>query len=131
MNNSGKPQFYEIGRRLAEVRFKSQLNQTQMAKRLGVSLKAYSNYEVGLREPPASLIFDMSSQFSVDPAWLYQGAGVGPGLGDVGHSTALWSEVLIAVERQLTARSVTVSPEQKAKIVQAVTSHLALGGKNK
>ena len=51
------------------------LSQTALAQRLGISLRAYQNYERGEREVPVALVHALYEQFRVDPVWLLTGAG--------------------------------------------------------
>ncbi len=46
-----------------------------MARQLGLSLRAYANYERGERAVPVELLHALYEQFSVDPVWLLTGDG--------------------------------------------------------
>ncbi|TCG07868.1 transcriptional regulator [Paraburkholderia steynii] len=61
--------------RLVQVREHLQLSQEKMARRLGLSLRAYANYERGERAVPVELVRALYEQFSVDPVWLLTGDG--------------------------------------------------------
>lgn len=61
--------------RVAAVRAHFSLTQTKMAKRVGIVLRAYQNYERGEREMPVALVRALYAEFSVDPVWLLTGAG--------------------------------------------------------
>ncbi len=62
-----------IGGRLATLREQFRLSQKEFAAKLGVSLRAYQNYERGEREIPASLIRALYDTFKVQPVWLLLG----------------------------------------------------------
>lgn len=61
--------------RVAQVREHLDLSQEKMARQLGLSLRAYANYERGERAIPVELLRALHEQFSVDPVWLLTGNG--------------------------------------------------------
>ncbi|MDR5645371.1 helix-turn-helix domain-containing protein [Burkholderia cenocepacia] len=61
--------------RLAHVREHVELSQEKMAGRLGISLRAYANYERGERAIPIDVVRALYEKFSVDPVWLLTGEG--------------------------------------------------------
>jgi transcriptional regulator with XRE-family HTH domain len=64
-----------IGSRLREVREAIGKSQAGFANCLGVSLRAYSNYENGKTQPDAILLQTMCAEFDINPAWLLLGEG--------------------------------------------------------
>lgn len=62
-----------FGRRLAAVRATTGLSQTAFAETLGLSLRAYANYERGEREAPVALFRALFEQFGIDPIWMLSG----------------------------------------------------------
>ena len=66
---------YKYHDRVKIVRAYFALSQTEMAKRVGISLRAYQNYERGEREIPIGLIHALYEAFRVDPVWLLTGLG--------------------------------------------------------
>lgn len=129
MSDLGKPpERSDVGGRLFELRRSEGLSQEEMAKRLGVSTKGYRNYEVGERHLPGALYFKIARMFSVDPAWLYDGVGLGPSLRHKGGEAALWRETLILVEDHLAQNDLTLSTQSKIKVIDAIVGHLLEGG---
>lgn len=57
------------------VRKQTGASQTDFAKRLGISPRAYKNYELGLRDVPLSLIESMHRELGTDLSWLILGEG--------------------------------------------------------
>ena len=61
--------------RVGYVREHFSLSQSEMAQRIGMSLRAYQNYERGDREIPVALVHALYVEFKVDPTWLLTGLG--------------------------------------------------------
>ncbi|HDR9277859.1 TPA: helix-turn-helix transcriptional regulator [Burkholderia vietnamiensis] len=61
--------------RLAHVREYLELSQEKMAGRLGISLRAYANYERGERAIPIDVVRTLLEKCAVDPVWLLTGEG--------------------------------------------------------
>lgn len=53
------------GNVIKKLRSESGMNQNELAKKLGVTKAAISNYETGLRAPKQDLLFDLSNIFGV------------------------------------------------------------------
>lgn len=60
-------EFYE---RLSLLREEKGLNKTEMAKRLGIPVSTYSNYEYGNREPDFTLAKKIADYFNVTTDYL-------------------------------------------------------------
>ena len=123
------PKRVEIGHRLLELRRAENLTQVEMAKAIGVSLKAYNNYENGVRELPGHLLFSTASKFLVDPTWIYEGFGIGPRQRRAGGQRALWIESMILVGKYLDERGMKITEETKSKIVAALVDYSLAGNK--
>ncbi|MBS0174283.1 MAG: helix-turn-helix transcriptional regulator [Nitrospira sp.] len=67
-----------FGRRLATVRAVTGLSQLRFAQTLGLSLRAYANYERGEREAPVALLRALLVQHGIDPVWMFSGVGGNP-----------------------------------------------------
>lgn len=63
------------------MRAQRRLSQKKFAEKLGVSLRAYQNYERGEREVPAALIRALFEAFQIDPVWLLTGIAPNEGAG--------------------------------------------------
>lgn len=56
--------------RLKELRKSKSLNQSQVANAIGISQRAYSNYEIGTREPDINTIIKLADYFNVTIDYL-------------------------------------------------------------
>lgn len=65
--------FDEIGERLRRLRKASGRTQQEFAESLGISLRAYKNYESGGRELPSSVVMRLCEISSVSPSWILNG----------------------------------------------------------
>ena len=61
--------------RVGKIRERFSLSQTEMAELVGLSLRAYQNYERGEREVPVALVHALYAEFRVNPVWLLTGSG--------------------------------------------------------
>lgn len=105
--------------RVGAVRAHFSLSQTAMAERVGISLRAYQNYERGEREVPVVLVHALYETFRVDPVWLLTGVGPmilvedrGSGLDQV-----LLDRVVGAVEKFETDLRKALSVEHKSRLI--------------
>ncbi|MFT4066752.1 helix-turn-helix domain-containing protein [Paraburkholderia sp.] len=73
MSSAVEPTDYH--QRLAHVREYLELSQEKMAGRLGISLRAYANYERGERAIPIDVVRTLYEKCAVDPVWLLTGEG--------------------------------------------------------
>ncbi|EIJ44003.1 putative transcriptional regulator [Beggiatoa alba B18LD] len=64
-----------IGKRLLYLRESKGLNQEEISDSVGISLRAYQNYERGERTISKELIHALLSTYGVDPVWLLTGDG--------------------------------------------------------
>ena len=68
--------FIKIGRKIKEARIAAKLTQKEMAKKLGLSVSTYSNYENEHREPPLEVIKSICDIGGTDLAVLILGTGI-------------------------------------------------------
>lgn len=55
---------------LKELRMEGGLRQSDVAKALGVSRTAYSNYELGIREPSLEMVVKLCDLFNVSADYM-------------------------------------------------------------
>lgn len=60
-----------IGRRIKEARLASNMTQDELAKRIGVSKNAISNYENGVSTPKVELLCAIMKHLDIDANYLY------------------------------------------------------------
>ncbi|WP_434286251.1 helix-turn-helix domain-containing protein [Celeribacter sp. SCSIO 80788] len=63
----------DVGGRLRRLRTEAGQTQQEFAETLGISLRAYKNYEKGLRELPASVTLQLCKISAVSPSWILLG----------------------------------------------------------
>ena len=105
--------------RVAQVREHLELSQDKMARQLGLSLRAYANYERGERAIPIELLRGLYEQFAVDPVWLLTGEGNMVFDRDVRYrlDQKTLDNVLMAVERIEQRLPVPLDAKKKARLV--------------
>jgi len=69
-----------IGERLLSFREKQDLSQNQLSESIGVSLRAYQNYERGDRAITKEVVCSLMDGFGIDCTWLLSGKGDATGL---------------------------------------------------
>lgn len=106
----------QIGRRLAAVRERVRLVQIDFAERLGVSPRAYQNYERGEREVPAVVLKALYEVYGVDPLWLLTGltSNVEPDTADLDVLEA----VVVQLETRLQRARRSLPPAKKARLIK-------------
>jgi transcriptional regulator with XRE-family HTH domain len=118
----------EIGRRLVAVRKALDLAQNAFAEHLGVSPRAYQNWERGEREIPAALLRSLYDEFTIDPLWMLKGPGDEPLDAGVRPNPSLVKDVVLAVEVWLQRRRKTLPTAKKAELVALLYEHFLNGG---
>ena len=105
--------------RVGRVRAYVGLSQTVMAQRVGLSLRAYQNYERGEREIPVALVQALYAEFKIDPVWLLTGKG--PMILETERAQhldqALLDQVVAAVERFEADLKKPLSVEHKSRLI--------------
>lgn len=113
-----------IGRRLVAIRESSKLTQHQFAERLGLSPRAYGNYERGEREMPVILFKTLCDSFRIDPLWLLDGPGETPVVaGERLLDLDLLQEIIRTVEEWLVKKRGMLKPEKKARVIRLAYEH--------
>jgi transcriptional regulator with XRE-family HTH domain len=119
----------EIGERLAAIRAVSGENQQAFAESLGLSPRAYANYERGEREMPVVLFRSLHDRYGVDPIWLLKGPGDAPVRASQRRiDMALLEQVIRIVEEGLLKARKALKPEKKARVIRLAYEHCAEQG---
>lgn len=120
----------EMGQRLMVIRDRSGLTQFEFAERLGLSPRAYGNYERGEREVPVALFKMLLEQFRIDPVWLLSGQDFEPMYtGMRCLDVELLQNVIQLVDGWLTKHKRTMRPEKKARVISLAYEHCVENGK--
>jgi transcriptional regulator with XRE-family HTH domain len=119
----------EIGKRIAAVRASSGLSQGDFAESLGISPRAYANYERGEREMPVALFKSLCESYSIDPVWLLNGPGEQPVKVTERRVDSDLLETLISmIEEWLTKNRRTLKPDKKARLIRLAYEHCSERG---
>lgn len=114
--------------RLSSIRKATKLSQAAFGAELGLSDRAYKNYELGIRELPLATALSISEKFEVNIAWLLTGDGA-PSAPE--ERDAIKAAV-IAVREYFIAEGETPSPDYESDVVQYVYDEiLREGGLNR
>ncbi|REE18590.1 transcriptional regulator with XRE-family HTH domain [Paraburkholderia sp. BL23I1N1] len=118
--------------RVAQVREHLGLSQDKMARQLGLSLRAYANYERGERAVPVELLRALYEQFSVDPVWLMTGDGNMILDRDVHYrlDQKTLDSVLVAVARIEQRLDVPLDAKKKARLIGLLYEQCQLLGES-
>lgn len=118
--------------RVAQVREHLDLSQEKMARLLGLSLRAYANYERGERTIPVELLRALYEQFSVDPVWLITGGGHMILDRDVRYrlDQQTLDSVMTAVERIEQRLPVPLDARKKARLIGLLYEQCQLLGES-
>lgn len=84
---------------------------------MGVSSRAYQNYERGEREVPAVVLKALYEVYGADPLWVLTGLNVAT---ESPHHLDVLEAVIVAVETRLKATRRTLPPSKKARLVKLV-----------
>jgi transcriptional regulator with XRE-family HTH domain len=108
----------EVAVRLAAIRAASGLTQVLFAESIGLSDRAYSNYERGEREVPATVLRQLTEVYNVDPLWVLRGSEEEPQyVRERKVDAALLQEVFDVVARELKAAKVSFTSAKHAKFL--------------
>lgn len=100
--------------RLLMVRKSTGLSQADFGSELGLSDRAYKNYELGIRKLPLDVLIDIAQKFDTSIEWLVTGEGArsAPAVGEAVEAA------VIAVREHFLEVGKTPSPEKEAVIVR-------------
>lgn len=116
-------QYASIAERLLVVRRRAGLSQADFAKRIGISPRAYRNYELAVRDAPVALIIGVHKKFEVGFGWLLLGEGPDTPLA----SSSELERALNAVREFQKDRALELSTEKEARLIHYICSQAASG----
>ena len=102
-----------ISERLALVRKETGLILTDFSKKLGVSRRAYINYENGERDVPTSVVLKLEEDFDILSTWLLTGKG--PRTSDIRDQNLL--SALKITDAFITKNKLNLKPDESAELV--------------
>ncbi|MBQ4808899.1 helix-turn-helix transcriptional regulator [Phaeobacter sp. HS012] len=102
-----------IGVRLAITRNEIGLSQADMAKVIGVSLRAYHSYEKGDRGLPIEALVALHEKFKSDVNWILLGVKSAR----VEHDIEALQEFETSLDRYLADQGITIKSEKRGAIV--------------
>lgn len=113
------------GKRLVSIRESLHLTQTEFAEKLGLSPRAYQNYERGEREIPIQLVQSLHDVFKIDPLWVLSGTDEKPALAKDRNNVdvLLMEKILVLVEQHLTNRRAKLPADKKARLIRLIYEH--------
>lgn len=118
-----------MGRRLMAIRIGSGLTQADFADKLGLSLRAYANYERGEREMPTALFRSLCETFRIDPLWQLTGPGEDPvRIGQRVLDLDLMEGVIRLIEDWLVKHRRALKPDKKARVIRLAYEHCVAKG---
>jgi transcriptional regulator with XRE-family HTH domain len=118
-----------LGERLLAVRVAAGLSQDAFAERLGLSPRAYANYERGEREIPAAVVRTLYEVYGTDPLWLLTGPGTDPVYAPERQlNLSLLEELIRIVESSLQHAHKTLKPDKKARLIRLGYEHCMQAG---
>lgn len=102
--------------RLLIVRKSTRLSQADFGASLGLSDRAYKNYELGIRKLPLDVLLDIAQKYETSIEWLITGEGSRspPTTGEAVEAA------VIAVREHFLATGKTPSLEKEAVIIRYV-----------
>ncbi len=108
-----------MGTRLASVRAVTGLSQNAFAVGLGVSPRAYANYERGEREAPVAVLRTLFELHGIDPGWLLVGPEPDPVRAVERYlNMALLEAVVRVIEDGLRRADKRLRPGKKARLIR-------------
>lgn len=118
-----------IGQRIAAIRANSGLSQNEFAESVGLSPRAYGNYERGEREMPVALFKILCESYSIDPVWLLTGPGLEPIRVTTRRVDGELLETLIRmIEEWLIKNRRALKPDKKARLIRLAYEHCSESG---
>ena len=110
--------------RLSSIRKATGMSQAAFGAELGLSDRAYKNYELGIRDPPLAVALGISEKYDANIAWLLTGDGARSGL----EIRDALKAAVIAVREHFIAEGETPSPDYESDVVQYVFDEILREG---
>lgn len=112
-----------LGERLREAREKKGFTQIFVAKQLGITNTALSNYERGERDPNTSLLYTLAGFYNVSIDWLFGRTGIYQS-----HLKQIdFIKILKDNKYKLNINDSPLTQEQRQKFFVRWISHFSLG----
>ncbi|NQV46691.1 MAG: helix-turn-helix transcriptional regulator [Rhodospirillaceae bacterium] len=113
-----------LSERLHTVRKRTGLSQADFGKKLGISDRAYKNYELEIRKLPIEAAKLICHEFAIDIRWLLLGQGFidSQALGDAVEAAVLETKAFFM------ENDVQMNPKQEAKIVRFLVQQIEENG---
>jgi transcriptional regulator with XRE-family HTH domain len=100
------------------------MSQAAFGAELGLSDRAYKNYELGIRDLPLAVALGISEKYDANIAWLLTGDGARSGL----KIRDALKAAVIAVREHFIAEGETPSPDYESDVVQYVFDEILREG---
>jgi len=100
------------------------MSQAVFGADLGLSDRAYKNYELGIRDLPLAVALAISEKYGVNIAWLLTGDGAKSGL----EVRDALKAAVVAVREHFIAENETPSPDYESNVVQYVFDEILREG---
>lgn len=113
-----------VHERLATIRKDADLTQTEFAEKMGISRRAYVNYERGEREIPSGFVIKLSDELSINPTWILTGKGEKT---EELRSAAI-EDAVIAVRTFAVLKRLEINPEREAELVLLLVDYFKQDG---
>ena len=107
-----------FGERLAQIRLRIDLSQAEFADSLGLSLRAYANYERGEREAPLAVVRALYDVYNIDPVWLMGGYGKEPFTTALKVDVSLIAEIAYEIDRRLNQACKRLKPTNRRRLIE-------------
>lgn len=116
--------FMTVSERLSSIRKSVSLTQSEFSEKVGVSRRAYVNYERGERELPSSFVVRLHDIFSINPTWLLTGEGAKTSE----LKNEMVSSAVFAVRSFAMMKKLEIDPEREARLVTLLVEYFEQGG---
>ena len=113
-----------ISSRLTTVRKRTGLSQAAFGEKLGISDRAYKNYELEIRDLPSSVAKTINAEFGINIHWLFTGEG----FIDAMTQGEIIETAVIETRAFFIEQGITVDPEKEAKVIRYLIEQIQENG---